>query len=267
MLKFKFYLNDKFQHEELADVEIDVVDETSVSVLKNHTDVLDSALVFNLNIPVHSSEFSILAKSSNLIGFVTPTDEQMIKYSFNTDKPNFYIQKPIVKKVRFINSSDLVEDNFLSLIKVDEQTGAVYFNPDQLSSVVLFSRMSKIINLYYQHKNLTNKLINFDCVIKNSAHSLSLKVWLNLIFNSKTENPIVSFNPEFLVHKNNFLINSNNLLNLFRNGDEFLINLEMEENSPTWPSYVEFNQADQEGFIVNLNEYFKSRLNPDKKIP
>jgi hypothetical protein len=71
-------------------------------------------------------------------------------------------------------------------------------------------------------------------------------------------------NPLELGPSSAFRMNSDNLLNLFRNGDEFLLNLEIEESSPTWPAYLEFNQADQEGFILNLREYFKTWLNPDK---
>ena len=69
--------------------------------------------------------------------------------------------------------------------------------------------------------------------------------------------------------QNKFSINSNNLLNLFVNGDEFLVNIDVEENSPTWISSENLDNPDfnnNEGPILNLKRYFESKVDQRKNI-
>ncbi|CAF0806124.1 unnamed protein product [Brachionus calyciflorus] len=268
VLKLKFNLNDKIQYEEIAYVHAEILSNTPEIQVKNINESLETTMTFNLDIPVHSSNFVLLGKSP-LIGFISFSDLEIYKYSFDLNTPKFHYQRPLIKRTRFTNTSeteqDLINDCFLSLISVDEQTGAVYFNTEQLNTVNLYSKMSKLLNFFYMEKNLTSKLISFNVQVYNLYFKLNVKISIDLIFHLNLKKMSIPSGPEGLSHVNKLSINSNNLLNLFRNGDEFLLSLEVEENSPTWPAYLEFNQADQEGFIVNLKEYFRTKLNPDKK--
>ncbi|RMZ97665.1 protocadherin Fat 1 isoform X1 [Brachionus plicatilis] len=259
-LKFKYSLNQSVECEETAVINVHV--QPSYTKMHFFTDKLDSIVTFNLNVPMHTSAFVQMQKSL-LVGFVTFSDSQIRKYLFDIDQPLFVYNAPTIL---FIDQEqNLINENFLKLIQIDEHTGAIYFNPKQLNAINLSHRLSKLVHYFHYGKHQASKLVDFQVTVKNMHTSVSLNVRVNLIFHSSPQPVWIQNSVDALSNHNKFRINTNNLLNLFRHGDEFLLALDIEENSPTWPAYLEYHESDQEGFIVNLRDYLKARLNSDAK--
>lgn len=148
----------------------------------------------------------------------------------------------------------LLHDNLLRFLNVDESTGALYLNISEQSGLFLYSKWSKLRKFYLYERNLTAKLVRIDV---QSDHHVKYPLYIELVF----EKPIVDqrnaldFDSSFN-HRNRFLINSNNLLNVFRHGDEFLLALSVDENSFT------SSAADP---IVNLMDYLRTSVMRNRK--
>ncbi len=158
---------------------------------------------------------------------------------------------------------ELLYENLFSMLSLDENTGALYFKSSLLNETItplaFYSKIAKLIKLYNFERNLASKLVRLDIELINSVSNVTLTRWINLVFSQAT--PAVPNNSSITnmhipvngFHKNKFLINSNNLLNLFRNGDEFVISVNLAENSQ---SFV----PGENRLVIDLNRYFRSKL-------
>jgi hypothetical protein len=73
--------------------------------VKNLTASSQSSITFDLSLPIHTSEFSLLTKSS-LVGFITLSDAQVYANQFDVYRPTFSYQRPVSKKTRLVNSTE-----------------------------------------------------------------------------------------------------------------------------------------------------------------
>jgi len=182
------------------------------------------------------------------------------------------------------NSADekekkLLIETFYSQLYLDENTGALYFNLNEnnfyehnedssentfmhqttghsINQPYMYSKLAKLINYYLYEKNLHKKRVRVDAWLNSedlsSAKNLTVSVWIDILFRKPHEQQSEPKHNAFslsslLNHENKFQINSNNLLNLFNNGDEFTLTINIEENN---------NHSD----FLNLRKYFESKL-------
>lgn len=145
-------------------------------------------------------------------------------------------------------------DNFLRFLTIDEQTGALYLNITEQSGIYLYTKWSKLRKYFYFDRNITSKLIKID--IQNDINKFN--VYIELVFAKQNNDllmPTETFSVENLeTHRNKFKINSNNLLNLFPYGDEFLLTVSVDENSLTWLDS-----------IVSLRDYLRTSVLRSRK--
>ena len=263
-LKFKHFSMENYLHEEIAFVDVRLSQIEAKRQVEFYSDQAQSIVEFNLNVPVHTSRFAQMEKSV-LIGFVTFDDWQTHKYSFDSNRPVFEYNASAYT-IHNDQEENLINENFLQLIQIDKITGAIYFNLNQLNSIRLYTRLSKLIDYFFYRQKQHYKIIKINLIVKNVYHQISIEQKIKLIFYSN-ENPvwIAPVSVDSAGNTNRFSVNSNNLLNLFRNGDELVLALDIEENAATWPAYLEYHRSDHEGFVINLRDYFKSRLNTDSK--
>ena len=174
----------------------------------------------------------------------------------------------------------LLEDTFYSHLYLDETTGALYFNlgqtqPDlyltaQGQQQFLYSKIAKLVNFYYYERNIFSKVFRIDALVNNITES----AWINVIF--KRADPIQtalkssanSRDPLLapIETRNKFVLNSNNLLDLFHNGDEFFVEINIDENSPTWLALDDYDLAENEGQLMNIRKYFESKIDSRKTL-
>ena len=119
----------------------------------------------------------------------------------------------------------------------------------------MYSKLAKLINYYLYEKNVPKKRVRVDAWLVDADHSSNstVSIWVDLVFGKEQheqhiKSKLDAFALNSLVgYENKFQINSNNLLNLFNNGDEFTLTVNIEENN---------NHSD----FLNLRKYFESKL-------
>jgi hypothetical protein len=165
------------------------------------------------------------------------------------------------------NEQKLLNNNFYSILYLDELTGALYLNlgddadyydnfnnKSDRSNGRIFYKLTKLIEFYLLDRDISSKRIQVDAQDdQNKTYSMMVE----LIF-KKSNNKLIQIenakkNSDQLDQlestKNTFLINSNNFLNLFYNGDEFMINIDIDENTLSW-------QSD----LINIRKYLLDRF-------
>jgi hypothetical protein len=158
----------------------------------------------------------------------------------------------------------LLYDAFYSNLYLDEFTGALYFNQDEF---YFYTKcVAKLINFYSNEKRLNSKLIKVDAYVYPLNRTES--IYLNLIF--KQPSLLSHFKKHvttnYSMAKNRFLLNSNNLLDLFQSSDEFFATINIQENSPTWLALEDYDVTVNEGQLINVRKYFESKLDKRKSL-
>lgn len=143
----------------------------------------------------------------------------------------------------------LLIDNFLRYLAVDEQTGALYLNMSEQSGLWLYSKWSKLRKYFWFERNLTSKLVKIE-VQSDTRFSVYVELVLLKRFDVSATTALSQINN----HRNRFLVNSNNLLSMFRHGDEFVLSMSVEENSMTWVEP-----------IVSIREYLRASVMRNRK--
>ena len=183
---------------------------------------------------------------------------------------------------------ELLDESFYSQLYLDEHTGALYFNLGESSDLklniqgqqqYLYAKIAKLINFYYFERNILSKLVRVDAVLIDGAKNSTETIWANLIFKQPGVLSLFKSSPKSkqtelaeieasLAQKNSFVVNSNNLLNLFQYGDEFLVSINIEENSPTWMALddLEHDQSSNEGQLINIKKYFESKMDHRRNL-
>ena len=91
-----------------------------------------------------------------------------------------------------------------------------------------------------------SKRVRVDAAIHSDSvlqQNQTTSIWIDLIFRTKEQQQLNVLSLTDLVkYENKFQINSNNLLNLFNNGDEFQLTLNIDEN---------YNHSD----FLNIRKY------------
>jgi hypothetical protein len=162
----------------------------------------------------------------------------------------------------------ILEECFFSHLELDSTTGALYFNLAKKANektnedhVHFYTKIAKLINFYYYERGLMSKMIKIDAVAYNQVEKETVSTYVNLVFKKPPQTSLltrekVTDEETSTKNKNKFLINSNNLLNLFYNGDEFSIRLDVQENAVTWLD----DEFVDENSLLNLRKYFESKL-------
>lgn len=170
------------------------------------------------------------------------------------------IQEAVNGSIFTPDELSLLQENFYSLLHLDSSTGALYLNINSSSvissSVQFYSKISKLVVYYHYQRGINEKLIPVDIRVSNTQYSLFSTRWIRLIFKNKdTLNvSIPATGPvDLRQHKNSFKTNANNLLNLFKNGDELLIKLNLNENTQLFG--LNRNQL-----VLDLQRHFRSKL-------
>lgn len=151
-------------------------------------------------------------------------------------------------------------ENLLRFLTLDEQTGALFLNITEQSELFLFSKWSKLRKFYLYERNTTSKLVKID-VINNSQpnnnnnNSDKFSVYIELMFARSSPSALPSARSgEYNHHRNEFVINGNNLLSMLRHGDEFVLAMSVDENSATWLEP-----------IVSVREYLRTSVLRNRK--
>lgn len=202
----------------------------------------------DLSVDIASATLYSYLKSP-LIGFISRTPTISNRYRLILpEQPSKKSQKS--KKTEHELEQKLLMDNFIKFLVVDEKTGALYFNiSEQQSGLFLFSKWSKLRKFFLFERNQTSKLIKLDV---QSEIDEKFTVFVELLFVTKSKTRRI--NQQDLEHRNQFVINSNNLLSMLRHGDEFVLSLSVDENSPTWTDP-----------IVGLSEYLRTSVMRNRK--
>ena len=115
---------------------------------------------------------------------------------------------------------------------------------------------------------MTSKLIKVDALVRPLNRTES--IYINLVFKKSNEikTAISHFKASSFVSpvpsvSRQFLLNSNNLLDVLERGDEFFVEINIEENSPTW---LGDNGDNGEGQLINVRQYLESKLNRRKSL-
>jgi len=126
----------------------------------------------------------------------------------------------------------LLWDSFYSLLRVDKNTGALYFDPILVgdNQEVAYSRLARLIEFYYFEQGVSSKRLRVGATVTdlNRNQSVDLSVFVDLVFG-----PIHQRKPTTDINQSLnkfFSINSDNLLNLFNKGDEFSTRVRVAEN-------------------------------------
>jgi hypothetical protein len=166
----------------------------------------------------------------------------------------------------------LLHDTFYSHLYLDEHTGSLYFNVHNNELYMYAKVVAKLVDYYYNERRIHSKLIKVDALIRPLNRTES--IYINLIFRKKPNNfkPSSTLSltpppPPILMQQRQFLLNTNNLLDLFERGDEFVVEINIEENSPTWLSLGDdYDVTVNEGQLINVRKYFESKLNRRKSL-
>jgi len=232
---------------------------------KNSKKNQKSLLRFSLN---NNSSSRLIEKSKKKIrSTLNNMDEYIFNLSSDEDQTTTTLDE---------SEKKLLIETFYSQLYLDETTGVLYLNLNDLTENIesgeyhlnnnnnnihnvnqqyLYSKLAKLINYYLYEKNVPSKRIRVDAMITSEkSQNVTSSIWIDLIFKkhasfiSKSDtNRLDIDSTSMLKYENKFQINSNNLLNLFNNGDEFMLALNIEENN---------NHSD----FLNLRKYFESKL-------
>ena len=161
----------------------------------------------------------------------------------------------------------LLYDTFYSNLYLDEITGALYFNSLNQDELYFYTKcVAKLIHFYSNEKRLNSKLIKVDAYVYPLNRTDT--IYLNLIFkrpSSLTHLKKYS-TTNYSMNTNRFLLNSNNLLDLFQSGDEFFATINIQENSPTWLALEDYDVTVNEGQLINVRKYFESKFDKRKSL-
>jgi hypothetical protein len=161
------------------------------------------------------------------------------------------------------NEQELLYENLYSMLFLDPQSGALYLKSSTNETVntplEFYAKIAKLTRFYYHERGLTTKLIKLNVELINSVSNVTVTRWINLVF-SRPPAPLSQLSTNLseaasvfsIDHQNKFLTNSNNMLNLFRNGDEFVLSVNLPENSQ--------QSVGPARLVLDLNRYFRSRL-------
>lgn len=149
----------------------------------------------------------------------------------------------------------LLWSSFYSMLYLDKTTGALYFNPPieaETDQQLLYSKLAQLIDFYHFDQNMDYKRLKVDASLSTKSGSNTTKsIYIDLVFKrSENVNNINSIpSVTNTAASNQFKISSDNLLDLFTDGDEFVTTVRVSENSPA-------NRT-----LLNVREYFEGRVN------
>ena len=168
---------------------------------------------------------------------------------------NFILSDNTQTSIKFNDSHyerNILWESFYSMIRLDNSTGALFFDAsNEKNQQLLYSKLAQLIQFYHYENHLSTKRLKTDAIVSNGHYKRTTSLYVDLIFtNQITEQKrLFELEKSDLTLKNKFEINSDNLLNLFNNGDEFITKVTVAENSPA-------NKT-----ILDIRKYFESKIN------
>jgi len=205
--------------------------------------------------------FSLAGSSSHEEDSHNSADELEKKLLVETFYSQLYLDENTGALYFNLNDNSLYENNEYESSRSSKYTFIQQTSAHPINQPYMYSKLAKLINYYLYEKNMPKKRVKVDAWMLNeekeeedsaSARNMTASIWIDLLFRRPHEqvqtkdNSLFSLN-SLLSHENKFRINSNNLLNLFSNGDEFTLTVNIEENN---------NHSD----FLNLRKYFESKL-------
>jgi len=144
----------------------------------------------------------------------------------------------------------LLWSSFYSMLHLDKSSGALYFNAIQEHDQQrLYSKLAQLIDFYHFDQNMDFKSLKVDAMLTDkSGHNVTKSIYVDLVF----KRPRALINEVSSVDtaaSNQFKISSDNLLDLFTEGDEFLTSVRIAENSLANTT------------LLNVRAYFESKVN------
>jgi hypothetical protein len=198
------------------------------------------------------------------------SEESSILIDYNEQEESIQIERDL------IDENELLNNYLIPYLKLDESNGVLYLNLsiNQSSELNRLSRLVHLINYYVYHKKISFEQLTLNVsIVFKGIHQITIiqSVRLILLF-KKFEPSNALLSPTDKLSSRKFVINSNNLLNLFMNGNEFLVSLNVIENRPAW--YI--NQAKQEYIVRRIHQtpvlmfdvakYLRSRVDARKSF-
>ena len=144
----------------------------------------------------------------------------------------------------------LLWSSFYSMLHLDKSSGALYFNAIQEHDQQrLYSKLAQLIDFYHFDQNMDFKALKVDAMLTDkSGHNVTKSIYVDLVF----KRPRALINEVSSVDtaaSNQFKVSSDNLLDLFTEGDEFLTSVRIAENSLANTT------------LLDVRAYFESKVN------